>query len=229
MCARLATNFSAVPIIGSGNESKPDEYFALTRADMVERLDRPLGRVLDLGCGAGGANAPLRDRGADRVVGVELMPEPAAQAAQVYERVEVGDAIDALGRLDEQFDVILCYDVLEHLVDPYSVLAKLRELAAPGGRIHVSVPNARQFTLMVDLIFRGTFGYTETGHRDNTHLRWFTSEDMQRALEDAGWSRVTPTAGLQRYPLISKPLDFITRGLSTDFLTLQWYFLAHAE
>lgn len=214
--------------IASGNETKPNEYFELARADMVERLATPLGRVLDLGCGAGGANMPLRAAGAERIVGVELMPEPAATAAEVYERVEVGNAEDALDRIDEQFDVVICYDVLEHLVDPYRVMKKLREKAAPGGRIHVSVPNGRHFSLLKDLIFHGTFGYTETGHRDNTHLRWFTKRDMVAALEEAGWSDVEPTAGLSRYPLIAKPLDKLTRGVSTDFLTLQWYFLAHA-
>lgn len=214
--------------IAAGNESKPAEYFGLARADLVERLATPLGRVLDLGCGSGGAHAPLRTAGASRIVGVELMPEPAARAAEVYDRVEVGDAIEALARIDEQFDVIICYDVLEHLVDPLTVMEVLRTKSAPGGRIHISVPNARHITLLRDLIFRGTFGYTEWGHRDNTHLHWFTKRDMVSALEDAGWRDVVPTAGLSRYPAIARPLDLVTRGVSTDFLTLQWYFLATA-
>lgn len=215
--------------IAAGNESKPTEYFGLARADMVEQLATPLGRVLDLGCGSGGAHVPLRAAGATRIVGVELMPEPAARAAEVYDRVEVGDAIEALARVDEEFDVIICYDVLEHLVDPLTIMKILRSKAAPGGRIHVSVPNARHITLLRDLIFHGTFGYTEWGHRDNTHLHWFTKRDMVSDLTAAGWRDVVPTAGLSRYPLITRPLDKLTRGVSTDFLTLQWYFLANAD
>ena len=51
----------------------------------------------------------------------------------------------------------------------------------------MSVPNARHFSLVRDLVLRGTFGYTEWGHRDNTHLRWFTRRDIVAAVGDAGW------------------------------------------
>ena len=40
-------------------------------------------------------------------------------------------------------DLILCLDVLEHLVDPWSVVRRLSPLLAPGGRLIVSVPNIR--------------------------------------------------------------------------------------
>ena len=76
------------------------------------------------------------------------------------------------------FDTICTYDVLEHLVDPEPVLRALLAVAAPGGRLHISIPNARHFTLLRDLLFRGTFGYTEFGHRDVTHLRWYTRRDL---------------------------------------------------
>ena len=80
------------------------------------------------------------------------------------------------------FDTFVLYDVLEHLVDPAAVLEALVPLAAPGARAHVSVPNARHWTLMRDLVLRGTFGYTDWGHRDRTHLRWFTRRDIEALL-----------------------------------------------
>ena len=33
---------------------KPADYFENPRTDLIERLPRPMGRVLDVGCGAGG-------------------------------------------------------------------------------------------------------------------------------------------------------------------------------
>ena len=84
-------------------------------------------------------------------------------------------------------ETILAYDVLEHLADPASVLRQLRSLAAPGALLHVSVPNARHYSLVRDLVVRGTFGYTGSGHRDDTHLRWFTRADLVSVLATAGW------------------------------------------
>ena len=91
---------------------KPTGYYGQERESLVSELPRPLGRVLDVGCGEGGANGPLRAAGATRITGVEIQPEAAARAAEVYERVEVGDAHEALMGITDEFDTILCYDVL---------------------------------------------------------------------------------------------------------------------
>jgi SAM-dependent methyltransferase len=39
-----------------------------------------------------------------------------------------------------RFDVVICEQVLEHVVDPWGAAANLRELAAPGGHVIVSTP-----------------------------------------------------------------------------------------
>jgi 2-polyprenyl-3-methyl-5-hydroxy-6-metoxy-1,4-benzoquinol methylase len=112
--------------------------------------------------------------------------------------------------------------VLEHLVDPEEVMRRLHGLAAPGARLQVSLPNARHLSLVTDLVLKGTFGYTDWGHRDRTHLRWFTRRDIIAAMERCGWSvqRVSHPA-LHR----SRQLDRLTRGRSTEFLVGQWYVL----
>ena len=200
-------------------------YFMNARDDVVAELERPLGRVLDVGCGAGNVAPGLRAAGAGRLTGVELVPSAAAAARERFDEVLEGTIEDALPRLAGPFDTILCLDVLEHLVDPGAVLRDLRGLAAPGGRLKVSVPNARQISLVYDLMVRGTFGYTEWGHRDHTHLRWFTRRDIVALVDAAGW-RVTGTS----HPPLgrSRALDRATRGRSTEFLVGQWYVAATA-
>lgn len=203
---------------------KDSGYYDNLRPDLVEMLPRPIGRVLDVGCGAGAVAGQLRDEGADRLVGIEPDPGAAALAEDSCDRVLVTTIEAALDELKGPFDTILCHDVLEHLVDPWQVLSRLREIAAPGGRLQVSVPNARHLSLILDLIFRGTFGYTDFAHRDITHLRWFTRKDIVGAVGDAGWN----VAAISRSRL-SRPrriLDRLTFGLSTEFLVLQWYVLA---
>jgi 2-polyprenyl-3-methyl-5-hydroxy-6-metoxy-1,4-benzoquinol methylase len=208
--------------------TKPADYYAVQRTDLVPLLPDPLGRVLDVGCGAGATGRLLRPRRPERLVGIELDPAAAAIARDDYDEVLVGRAeemIDQLGA--EPFDTILLYDVLEHLVDPWGLLARMRDVAAPGARLHVSVPNARHLSLMVDVMLRGTFGYTSSGHRDDTHLRWFTPRDIERAIEHAGFE----IAGRSHTP-ISRPrraLARVTGGRSTEFLVWQWQVLALAR
>jgi 2-polyprenyl-3-methyl-5-hydroxy-6-metoxy-1,4-benzoquinol methylase len=193
-------------------------YFAQTRDDVVAMLPRPLGRVLDVGCGSGGVGPGLRAAGATALAGVEIVPEAAALAAETYDDVRVGAVEEVLP--DGPFDTVLCLDVLEHLVDPDAVLAQLADRTAPGGFLQVSVPNARHVSLLRDLVLRGTFGYGDWGHRDRTHLRWFTRTDIAAAVERAGFEVVsTSRPRLAR----TERLDRLSRGLAAEFLTAQWY------
>jgi 2-polyprenyl-3-methyl-5-hydroxy-6-metoxy-1,4-benzoquinol methylase len=212
------------PVSQAATAHRPDSgYFANERADVVAALERPLGRVLDVGCGAGAVGPGLRAAGAQRLTGIELVPEAAALARAHYDEVVEGRVEAALDRLDGPFDTVLCLDVLEHLVDPGAVLTALRELAAPGGRLQVSVPNARHLSLVYDLVVRGTFGYADWGHRDRTHLRWFTRSDIVALVESAGWS----VTKIGHPPLRrSQSLARLTRGRSSEFLVGQWYVAA---
>jgi len=204
---------------------KPDDYYGQQRPELVAMLPESLGRVLDVGCGAGGVGQTLREH-ATRLVGIELDEQAAALAREVYDEVLIGDVDARLGELEPAFDTILAYDVLEHLANPASVLRRLRAVAAPGALLHVSVPNARHFTLVRDLVFHGTFGYTEMGHRDSTHVRWLTRADLVALLRDAGWS-VERTAHAE----LSRPgrlAERLTGGLSAEFTVYQWSALARA-
>ena len=211
----------------SATTPKPSGYYDLERADVVAELPRPIGRALDVGCGAGGVGLALKAAGAASVTGVEVNPEAAAIARTRLDAVHempVEDAI-ASGALRGPFDTLCTYDVLEHLVDPEPVLRALLGVAGPGARLHVSIPNARHFTLLRDLLFKGTFGYTESGHRDATHLRWYTRRDLIALVSRCGWqvrSCDGSFGGRDRYA------DTASLGRAREFLTVQWHLLATA-
>jgi SAM-dependent methyltransferase len=206
--------------------AKPAGYYAQDRAELVARLPRPLGRVLDVGCGEGAAAGPLRAAGAAWLAGIELHEPAAERARAAYDQVLAGRAEELLGRLEGRFDTILLYDVLEHLPEPAALLHALHAVAAPGARLHVSLPNARHWTLLRDLALRGTFGYAEAGHRDATHLRWFTRRDAVQLLESCGYRVERVEHGPLR-PL-SRLLSRLTRGLSAELAVYQWSLLARA-
>ncbi len=203
---------------------KGADYYTHDRAELIGRLPTPVGRVLDIGCGAGGIAAPLRAAGATSITGIEMVPEAASFAERVYDEVHVGDALSVAPVLTGPFDTILCYDVLEHLYDPLALVGALTGVAADHGRLHVSVPNASHVSLLRDLIIGGTFGYQPSGHRDATHLRWFTRRDIVQLIEEAGWSvKTAAPSGLQRP---SRTLHRLTRGRSSEYLAAQWSVLA---
>ncbi|MFZ1881960.1 MAG: class I SAM-dependent methyltransferase [Gaiellaceae bacterium] len=204
------------------NSSAPGKalsYFSQERPELVAQLPARLGRLLDVGCGSGGVGKAIRDR-VDYLAGIEVDPDAAAAARAVYDQVVTGRVEDVLGELEGPFDTVLAYDLLEHLPSPDEVLRRLHEVTVVGTLLHVSVPNARHWSLVRDLVGRGTFGYTEWGHRDVTHLRWFTRQDLIALLEASGW-RVERTAHAPLTPA-GRLLERATRGRSAEFLVYQW-------
>ena len=143
-------------------------------------------------CSTSAAPAGARPRscgpgGASWITGIEMLPEPAAIAERVYDQVLVGDAIQ---ELPERRGPVRHDPLLRRArapVRPARARAGLRTAAAPGARLHVSVPNASHISLLRDLILRGTFGYEPAGHRDATHIRWFTRRDIVALIGEAGW------------------------------------------
>jgi 2-polyprenyl-3-methyl-5-hydroxy-6-metoxy-1,4-benzoquinol methylase len=151
-------------------------------------------RVLDVGCATGYLAAELTRRGCE-VVGVEFDPVAAQQARAVCREVVVGDlesaatqaevvrAVAAIGGID----TIICADVLEHVRDPWTVLAWLRTLLPADGRAVISVPNIAHWTARRALL-RGHFDYTDFGLLDRTHLRFFTRASASALAHRAGFA-----------------------------------------
>lgn len=206
-------------------------YYAGERVDLLPYLGTLRGKcVLDVGCGAGGLAPLLRRLGAVEVVGIEpsgLAVEAAVHCDKVY-RLPVEKAV---GVIDRQFDVVVAADVLEHLVDPWTVLAQLRPLLADDGILLVSIPNVANLRILLRLAFRRDWRFDESGLFDRTHLRWFGRDSLQQMLVGAGFEpRVWgANAGLLikgwrwERPIGPKWLRFFP-----NFLVEQWVVVCHA-
>lgn len=173
----------------------PANYYSLVRRELFDFIPDGTGSVLEVGCGDGATLAELKKIGkAQRTAGIEYEPAAAARAARVVDQVLPGDAqtMDLPFR-PNQFDAILFPDVLEHLSDPWSTLKRFRRFLKPQGRLIVSVPNVRHFSVLRDLL-RGGWTYSDAGIMDRTHLRFFTRKTIIEAINGAGYSIETVRA-----------------------------------
>lgn len=167
---------------------KGDDYFSGARRDYVAALPvAPNASVLELGCGHGATGAlALQQAKCGNYVGIELVKSVAIQAREVLTAVHTGD-VETMGLPygPETFDALICSEVLEHLVDPGAVLARLVRLLKPGGSVFASSPNVSHWRVVAGLL-RGRFDYGEIGTMDATHLRWFTPHSFRRLFEACG-------------------------------------------
>lgn len=147
-------------------------------------------RWLDFGCGLGGMLDELALEAA-WAGGLEPSRERAAIVSSKGHNVVA--CLDELA--DNTLDVVTMFHVLEHLIDPVSVLRSIRRVLRPEGRLLIEVPHARDalFTLYDCEAFKRFTFWSE-------HLVLHTRQSLKAILQAAGY-RNSEIVGYQRYPL----------------------------
>jgi SAM-dependent methyltransferase len=102
--------------------------------------------VLDAGCGEGYGGRILSNvGGATRYVGVDLDPEAVARARDAYGldgRVELAVAdVTALPFEDASFDLVTCFETIEHVAEQQKVVSELARVLREDGLLLISSPN----------------------------------------------------------------------------------------
>ena len=165
-------------------ENKPEGYYNNIRYEMLKYLPLDAKTVIDIGCGDGSFAAVIKERTNAEVWGIEYMTDEALRAEKVIDKVYSGPCEDHLDQLPKHyFDVVYFNDVLEHLVDPYIVLEKIKVHLKPGGIIISSIPNIRYHNALIKLLFNKEWEYKESGVMDKTHLRFFTGKSILKMYE----------------------------------------------
>jgi len=96
------------------------------------------GRVVDVGCGAGYGTAMLAET-TERVFGIDRVPPDRGHRGRGG-RFVVGD-LRALPLQPGRFDLVVSFQVIEHLHDPSVYVDALAELCAADGLVLVTTPN----------------------------------------------------------------------------------------
>lgn len=208
-------------------DSRPDDgYYANPRTEVIELLQRHsthAKRIVEIGCGGGQTIAELkRLLGADFCLGVEMHEAMASVARGRIDQVIVADlatqSTESLGVREQNFDLLLALDVLEHLYDPWSVLADWATVLRPGGRVAISLPNLQHLAVLLDLS-RGKFDYQSSGLLDATHIRFFTAQSAAKLVAGAGLRLI------ECMPIFYPPMDLTQlkengNTIAADHITL---------
>jgi SAM-dependent methyltransferase len=169
----------------TGERTIPDldiENYWFRRHEVVyQRLaPRCAGReVLEAGCGEG-YGADLIAGVARRVVAVDYDQAAVAHVRSRYRRVEVMQAnLADLPLPDASMDVVVNFQVIEHLWDQAQFVAECARVLRPSGLLMVSTPN------------RITFSPGRDTPINPFHTRELNAEELTQLLAGAGFSQVS--------------------------------------
>ncbi len=145
----------------------------LARYAFAARLARNK-RVLDVACGMGYGSAELA-KVAARVVGLDVSDEAVNAAREAYPQPNlqfIAAPAQSIPFDDGSFDLVVAFEVIEHLEDWPRLLAEARRLLAPGGQLIISTPNKEYYAESRRLSGPNPF-----------HVHEFTYEEFRGELE----------------------------------------------
>lgn len=169
------------------------------------------GRYLEIGAGSGNVLLSLVDL-YDELIATELSSKRAESLEKLFSMVPNVKILhhniedDSLDFPNEHFDTIVMTAVIEHLIDPISVLNGLHRVLKVGGRLIIDTPNLAKWTRRLKLIFgyfpstasidEGLLCYDRknpTDLYDEGHLHYFTFRSLGRLCQErAGFDHVMP-------------------------------------
>lgn len=130
-------------------------------------------RVADLGCGAGYGAAELA-KTASSVAGFDIAPEAVEFAASEYRIPTLSFHIasaESIPEPDGAFDLVVSFEVIEHLEDSEALVREARRLVSNNGQFVVSTPN------------RDYYAESRSESGPNPfHVREFTLEEFRELL-----------------------------------------------
>lgn len=203
-------------------QRKGEKYFNQPREDLLPLLPQVMGSIADIGGGAGATLTLVKEHYPNaRTICVDRHGPAIAKARACGHVGVLCDLQASIPEEIEQCDVVVCLDVLEHLVDPWSVLEKIHARMKPGAQVVISLPNVRYWPVSSGLLFGGRWNLTSQGVLDDTHLRFFTKSTAIALLQNAHFQLTRVVGKLGPSPR-AKAADALTFGLLRDLFVIQY-------
>src|SRR5450432_61246 len=179
----------------SFSASEESRLASLTYAEILRLFVRAPGKkgALDIGTGDGAFLERLLEQGFTDVVGIEPSAAPVASAAQsVKDLIRLGP-FRAAEFEDGRFQLVTCFQTMEHVDDPLGLCRDAYRLVRPGGAVFLVCHNHRALSARVMGLKSPIF--------DIEHLQLFSPRSVRKTLERAGFTGVEVRVVVNRYPL----------------------------
>jgi len=142
-------------------------------------------RFLDVGCGEGFVLKFFKDHSWD-VVGVDFSTHGVrTQNPEIEPYIQQGDIFELLRsmeKVDNKFEVIFLGNVLEHVLDPISLINQLKNLLRKGGLLVITVPN--DFSDLQKFLLNNNKIEKEYWITYPDHLNYFNLDNLSKLLSD---------------------------------------------
>jgi 2-polyprenyl-3-methyl-5-hydroxy-6-metoxy-1,4-benzoquinol methylase len=195
--------------------------------DLCDRHGVPRGTLLEIGPGFGTfASVATQSGKFERVLAVEPTPEM-AQACRERGVTVIQKRVEDIGREVGRIDVMVSFEVIEHLFEPAGYVAQCAALLPPGGLLVLSCPNGLGF----DIAMLGEKALAV----DAEHVNLFNPQSLTGLLQRSGFAVLeasTPgrlDAELVREAALKGEIDlgtdpFLKRVLLEEWDALGWPF-----
>lgn len=161
-------------------------YFKGKRNELEKFIPSNVKTVLEVGCGEGGFRASFDNN--VEYWGVEPNKEVSRIAeSQLYKVFNATYEEVEQDIPDSYFDLIVCNDVIEHMVDHDYFFKNIKDKMKEDGKLLISIPNVRFINNLYNLIFKRDWHYEDQGILDKTHLRFFTKKSLINTLLGSGY------------------------------------------
>ncbi|MGP1383593.1 MAG: methyltransferase domain-containing protein [Thainema sp.] len=168
-------------------------------------------RLLDVGCGTGDFLHFSAQHGW-QVEGVEISDMAACQASKLLGKdcIHVG-TINTAALPANTYDVVTSYHVIEHLLDPISMLQHIYEVLRPGGVIFLETPNINSLGAKIRREKWSQIIPPE-------HINYFNPSSVRYALERVGFSGIHAyTIRPQKIEILQKFPSILRSGASAIY------------
>ncbi|MGH7885477.1 MAG: class I SAM-dependent methyltransferase [Thermodesulfobacteriota bacterium] len=163
-----------------------------------KHTENPL--LLDIGCSTGWITSTAGKIGFD-VKGIEANPNSAKVAREKF-GLDVYDGFVEDLKCENSFNAVTLFHVLEHFVDPLSVLLKINSLLMKSGKVLIVVPNAES---LGTAMFKQHYNWNA-----RHHISYFSKHSLEIILQKAGF-KVLKIVDLPSTPLLLNSFNRMMR------------------